>query len=80
MTDTNRELVPDNWNLIRERALTARFLFGRHFEHSCVCRRAELPGRRVKVEKLRKVDNRYRLQVSAGGRLSLRGCVSTKNP
>ena len=26
MTDRNRELVPDNWNLIRERA---RFVFGR---------------------------------------------------
>ena len=26
MTDTNRELVPDNWSLVRERVLTTEIL------------------------------------------------------
>ena len=49
MTDRNRELVPDNWSLVRERALTTGLCSeGWYSEHSGVCRRAELPGRSVK--------------------------------
>ena len=52
MADRNRELVPDNWSLVRERALTTgHFSEGWYSEHSGVCRRAELPGRCVKVKK-----------------------------
>ena len=29
MADRNRELVPDNWSLVRERALTTGLCFGR---------------------------------------------------
>ena len=50
MTDRNRELVPDNWSLVRERALTTVLCSEAWYsEHSGVCRRAELPGRSVKV-------------------------------
>ena len=53
----NRELVPDNRSLVRERALTTGLCSERWYsEHSGVCRRAELPGRSVKVKKFRKVD------------------------
>ena len=56
MADRNRELVPDNWSLVRERALTTGLCSERWYsEHSGVCRRAELLGRSVKV-KFRKVD------------------------
>ena len=42
MTDRNGELVPDNWSLVRERALTTGLcLEGWYSEHSGVCRRAE---------------------------------------
>ena len=58
MTDRNRELVPDNWNLVRERerwpldfVLKDGILNTRVFG-----RRAELPGRNVKVKKLWKAD------------------------
>ena len=52
MADRNRELVPDNWSLVRERALTAGLCLGGWYsEHSGVCRRAELLGRNVKVKK-----------------------------
>ena len=52
MTDRNRELVPDNWSLVRKRALTTEFCSeGRYSEHSGVCRRAELSGRSVKLKK-----------------------------
>ena len=52
MADTNREFVPDNWSLVRERALTTgHSSVGWYSEHSGVCRRAELPGRSVKVKK-----------------------------
>ena len=48
MSDRNRELVPDNWSLVRERVLTSGLcLEGWHSEHAGVCRRAELPGRSV---------------------------------
>ena len=57
MADKNRELVPDNWSLVRERALTTGLCSeGWHSEHSGVCRRAELPGRSVKVKTFWKVD------------------------
>ena len=50
MADKNRELVPDNWSLVRERALTTGLCSeGWYSEHSSVCRRAELPGGSVKV-------------------------------
>ena len=50
MADRNRELVPDNWSLVRERALTIGLCSeGWYSEHSGVCRRAELPGGSVKV-------------------------------
>ena len=51
MADRNRELVPDNWSLVRERALTTGLCSeGWYAEHSGVCRRTELPGRSVKVK------------------------------
>jgi len=47
-----KELVPDNWSLVRERALTTGLCLGGWYsEHSGVCRRAELLGRNVKVKK-----------------------------
>ena len=51
MADRNWELVPDSWSLVRQRALTTGlYSEGRHSEHSGVRRRAELPGRGVKVK------------------------------
>ena len=51
MTDRNRELVPNNWSLVKERVQTTGLcLEGRYSEHSGVCRRAELPGGSVKVK------------------------------
>ena len=53
MADRNRELVPDNWSLVRERTLTTGLCSeGWYSEHSDVYRKAELPGRSVKVKKL----------------------------
>ena len=41
--DRNRQLVPDSWSLVRERALTTGLCSeGWYSEHSGVCRRAEL--------------------------------------
>ena len=52
MADRNRELVLDNWSQVRERVLTTGLCSeGWYFEHSGVCRRAELLGRSVKVKK-----------------------------
>ena len=52
MADRNRELVPDNWSLVRKRALTTGLCSeGWYSEHTGVRRRAELPGRSVKVKK-----------------------------
>ena len=52
ITDTNRELVPDSWSLVRRRALTTELCSkGWYSEHLCLCRRAELQGRSVKVKK-----------------------------
>ena len=52
MADRNRELVPDNWSLAGERALTTGLCSeGWYSEHAGVCRRAELPGGSVKVKK-----------------------------
>ena len=52
MADRNRELVPDNWSLVREIALTTGLCSeGWYSKHSGVCRRTELPGRSVKVKK-----------------------------
>ena len=51
MTDTNRELVPDNGSLVRERMLTTGLCVeGWYSEQAGVCRRAELPGSSVKVK------------------------------
>ena len=51
--DRNRELVPDNWSLVRERTLTSGLCSeGWYSEHSGVYRKAELLGRSVKVKKL----------------------------
>ena len=49
MTDRNRELVPDNTKPGKKKRLCSE---GWYSEHSGVCRRAELPGRSVKVKKL----------------------------
>ena len=58
MTHRNRELVPDIWSVVRERALTTRFCSkGWYSEHSDVCRRTELQGRSVKVK--RRPDEKY---------------------
>ena len=52
MTGKNRELVADNWSLVRERVLTTGLCSeGWYSEHSGVRRRMELPGRSVKVKK-----------------------------
>ena len=52
MTDRNKELIPDIWSLVREKTLTTGLCSeGWYSEHSGVCRRAELPGRSVKVKK-----------------------------
>ena len=51
MTDKNRELVPNNWSLVRERALTTGLCSeGWYSKHSGVCK-TELLGRSVKVKK-----------------------------
>ena len=51
MTDRNRELVPDNWSLVRQETLTTGlFSEGWYPGHSGVCRRAELPERSVNVK------------------------------
>ena len=57
MTDRNRQLVPDNWSLVRERALTTELCSeGLYSERSGVCRKAKLPGRSVKGKKFSKID------------------------
>ena len=54
--DRNRELVPDNWSLLRERAVTTGLCSEEWYsEHSGVCRRTDLPERSVKVKTFRKV-------------------------
>ena len=51
MTDRNRQLVSGSWSLVGERALTTGLRAeGWGSEHLGVCRRAELPGRCVKVK------------------------------
>ena len=53
MADRNRELVPDNWSLVRERALTAGLCLGGWYsEHSGVCRRAGAAGKECKGEEV----------------------------
>ena len=47
VADRKRKLVPDNWSLVRER--TGFTSEGWYSEHSGASRRAELPGRCVKV-------------------------------
>ena len=50
MKDRNKELVPHSWRLVRKIALTKGLCSeGWHSEHSGICKRAELPGRSVKV-------------------------------
>ena len=52
MAERNRELVPDNWSLVRERVLTTGLCSeGWYSEHLGVCRTMELLGRSVKVKK-----------------------------
>ena len=52
MMDRNGELVPNSCNLVRERVLTTGLSAdGWYSKRSGVCRRAELPGRSVKVKK-----------------------------
>ena len=47
MADRNRELVPDNWSLVRERVLTTGLCSeGWYSQHSGACRRVDLPGRK----------------------------------
>ena len=55
MTDRNRELVPDNWSLVRERALTTGLCSeGWYSEHSGVCR-ITLPVQHGSVKDVRSV-------------------------
>ena len=56
MTDRNREVVPYNWSLVRERALTTGSFCSEEWysERSGVCRRAELPGKECKGEEVMK--------------------------
>ena len=55
MTDRNGELVPDNWSLVRERALTTGLcLEGWYSEHSGVCRRSGAAGKECKGEEVLK--------------------------
>ena len=52
MAAKNRELVPDNWSLVKERTLTTGLCSERWYsEYWGVCKGAELPGRSVKVKK-----------------------------
>ena len=52
MAERNRELVPDNSSLVRERALATGLCSEEWYsQHSGVYRRAELPGRSVKMKK-----------------------------
>ena len=52
IADRNRELVPDNWSLVREKVLTTGLCSEAWYsKHSGVSRRAELAGRSVKVKK-----------------------------
>ena len=52
MAVRNKELVPDNWRLVRERALTTGLCSeGWYSKHSGVGRGSELPGRSAKVKK-----------------------------
>ena len=54
MADRNRELVPDNWSLVTERALTKGLCSeGWYSDYSGVCRRAEMPGRSVHAHRHR---------------------------
>ncbi|MCB4762261.1 MAG: hypothetical protein LGB06_08425, partial [Sulfurovum sp.] len=53
MMDRNRELVPDNWSLVRERELTTGLCSeGWYSEHLGVCRRTELLGRSVHMKRV----------------------------
>ena len=55
MADRNRELVPDNWSLVRERVLTTGLCSeGWYSEHSDVCRRAKAAGKECKGEEVLK--------------------------
>ena len=50
--DRSKEMVADKWSLVRERALTTGICSeGWCSEHSGVYRRAELPGRSLKMKK-----------------------------
>ena len=50
ITDRDKELVPDNWSVVRVRELTTGLCSKRGYsQHSGVCRRTEFPGRSVKV-------------------------------
>ena len=52
-TDRNRELVPGSWSLAKERVLTIGLhAEGWYSKYSGVCKRAELPGRSIKVKKV----------------------------
>ena len=52
MMARNREVIPDSWSLVRERALTTGLCVeGQYSHHSGVYRRAELLGRSVKGNK-----------------------------
>ena len=51
MVDRNRELVPDNWSLVRERALTTGLcLEGWYSEHLGVCMKSGAAGKECKGE------------------------------
>ena len=52
IADRNRELVQNNWSLVKERSLTTGLCSrGWYSEHLGVCGRAELPGRSLKAKK-----------------------------
>ena len=57
MADRNRELVLDNWSLVRERALTTGLCSERrYFEHAGACRRVSgAVGKECKGKEVLKV-------------------------
>ena len=56
MADRNRELVPDNWSVVRERALTTGLCSERQYsEYAGICRRASgAVGKECKGEEVLK--------------------------
>ena len=57
VTDIRRERIPLLWSTVGETALPKGFYskMGNTKRYPCVCRRAKLPGRGVRSEKVREI-------------------------